>query len=133
MKKHTKIILAVVMAVTALMICACGGNGSTSGTAPQGNAVPHEKVTPTFKYFYTNAEKDTVMPIVDELKEKYGDSVVFDIVNVDENKEILQNFQLVDGNTPALIMLNTDNDISKLEFQCTDIEVLKADIDETLN
>lgn len=131
MKKHTRIILAMVIAVMALTVCACGGN--SNGSAPQGNAVPHEKVTPTFKYFYTNAEKDTVMPIIDELKAEYGDKVQFDIVNVDENKEILQNFQLVDGNTPALIMLNTDNDISKLEFQCTDIEVLKADIDETLN
>lgn len=131
MKKHTRIILAMVIAVMALTVCACGGN--SNGSAPQGNAVPHEKVTPTFKYFYTNAEKDTVTPIIDELKAEYGDKVQFDIVNVDENKEILQNFQLVDGNTPALIMLNTDNDISKLEFQCTDIEVLKADIDETLN
>lgn len=131
MKKNTRIILAMVIAVMALTVCACGGN--SNGSAPQGNAVPHEKVIPTFKYFYTNAEKDTVTPIIDELKVEYGDKVQFDIVNVDENKEILQNFQLVDGNTPALIMLNTDNDISKLEFQCTDIEVLKADIDETLN
>lgn len=90
------------------------------------------KVKPTFMYFYTNEEKETVTPIVEELQNDYGKKVTFSLVNVDESPEALENFELVKGNTPALIMLNTDNDISKFEFKCSDKEVLKSDIDAAL-
>ncbi|MCC8170036.1 MAG: hypothetical protein LIO59_06720 [Oscillospiraceae bacterium] len=124
MKKKTKIILTTIAALAAAFaVSACSG-GSTTTT---------EKVTPTFMYFYTNADVEVVEPLIDELQAEYGEKVNFSLVNVDENPEALENFSLVSGNTPALIMLNTDNDISKFEFSCTDKEVLSADIEEALN
>lgn len=92
-----------------------------------------QKVTPTFMYFIsesdTGYEQTNIM--LKELQEQYGDSVRFDIVNVDENPEAKKNFP-VDGQTPALIMLNTSNDISALEFQCSDKDTLIKDIENAL-
>lgn len=116
MMKKSKIILAIsVLSLVVLFAAGCGN-----------------KVKPTFMYFYTNADTETVTPVLDELQKEYGKKVTFNLINVDENPEALENFQLVSGNTPALIMLNTNNDISKFEFQCSDKETLKADIDNAL-
>ncbi len=116
MKKRNIILTAVIISAAALFIAGCGA----------------DKVKPTFMYFYTNADTETVDPIIEELKDEYGKKVTFSLVNVDENPEALKNFELVSGNTPALIMLNTDNDISKFEFKCTDKDTLKADIEDAL-
>lgn len=116
MMKKSRIILA--MSVLSLVVLFATGCGN--------------KVTPTFMYFYTNADTETVTPVLEELQDEYGKKVTFNLINVDENPEALENFQLVSGNTPALIMLNTNNDISKFEFQCSDKETLKADIDNAL-
>ncbi len=115
MRKSRIILAAAVLSLAAALIAGCGN-----------------KVKPTFMYFYTNADTETVTPIVDELKDEYGKKVTFNLVNVDENPEALENFQLVSGNTPALIMLNTENDISKFEFKCADKDTLKADIEDAL-
>ncbi len=115
MKKSRIILAAAVLSLAAVFVTGCGN-----------------KVKPTFMYFYTNADTQTVTPIVDELKSEYEKKVNFTLINIDENPEALENFQLVSGNTPALIMLNTNNDISKFEFQCTDKDTLKADIEAAL-
>lgn len=115
MKKSRIILTAAVMSLAVLIASGCGN-----------------KVKPTFMYFYTNEEKETVAPIVDELQKEYEKKVTFSLVNIDENPETLENFELVKGNTPALIMLNADNDISKFEFGCSDKEVLKSDINAAL-
>ncbi len=94
-----------------------------------------EKVyTPTFMYFVSksDADYDKAMTAVKELQGEYGDKVKFDIVDVDEKPEAKENFQMVDGNTPFLIMLNTNNDISAFEFKCADKEKLAADIENAL-
>lgn len=118
MKKRSAVILtAVLMSVTALFI---GGCGNTTA------------VSPTFMYFYTNADTETVEPLIEELQSKYAKEVNFELVNVDEDSEALENFALVQGNTPALIMLNTSNDISAMEFQCTDKDKLTEDIEAAL-
>lgn len=117
MKKIKVILAAALIVSSAALLAACGSN----------------KVQPTFMYFYTNADTETVDPIIEELQDEYGKKVTFSLVNIDENPEALNNFELVKGNTPALIMLNTDNDISKFEFQCADKETLKADIEDALN
>lgn len=115
MKKSRIILAAAVVSLAAVVVTACGN-----------------KVKPTFMYFYTNADTETVTPIVEELKDEYGKKVTFSLVNVDESPEALENFQLVSGNTPALIMLDTENNISKFEFKCTDKDTLKADIEAAL-
>lgn len=125
MKKRNKLILltAALTLTAAFFISGCGNTDSVTN---------EEKVTPTFMYFYTNDDVSIVEPLLEELEAEYGGRVNFDAVNIDEDPETLENFSLVSGNTPALIMLNTNNDISKFEFQCTDKETLKADIEEAL-
>ena len=60
------------------------------------------------------------------------DKINFQLVNVDENPEALENFSLVKDQTPALIMLDTSNNISAIEFKCSDKDKLKTDIDNAL-
>lgn len=95
---------------------------------------PAEKVTPTFMYFVSKSDADYAagLSAVESLKKEYDDKVKFEIADIDEKPELKDNFQLVVGQTPALIMLNTSNDISALEFKCTDTDTLKKDIENAL-
>lgn len=95
---------------------------------------PAEKVTPTFMYFVSKSDADYAagLSAVESLKKEYSDKVKFEIADIDEKPELKDNFQLVVGQTPALIMLNTSNDISALEFKCTDTDTLKKDIENAL-
>lgn len=105
-----------------------GGNSSTS----QATEVVEEK-TPVFMYFVSKNDEgySDYMAMVDELKSEYGDKVNFNIVDIDENPDSKQNFP-VDGNTPMLIMTNKANDISAIEFSCSDKTKLTDDIEATL-
>lgn len=94
-----------------------------------------EKVyTPTFMYFISSSDEnaDETLKMLDEFKKKYDGKVNFDIRNIDEDKESAKNFP-VEGQTPALIMLNTKNDICAFEFKCSDKSKLEADIENALN
>lgn len=123
--KTRNIFILAVLALAMLCMSGCGKKDETP-------AEPQEKVTPTFMYFYTNDDTQTVEEIQNTLESEYADKINFDFINVDEDAEALENFSLVSGNTPALIMLNTDNNISALEFKCVDVEVLKSDIEAAL-
>ena len=85
-------------------------------------------------YFVSNsdADYDKTMQTVESLKSTYGDKVVFDIVNVDEKPEALENFAMVNGNTPFLIMLNTSNDICGLKPKTSSEADLKAEIENAM-
>lgn len=115
-KRIFALIVAVVM---ALGIAGCGADSN--------------KVTPTFMYFVSgsDADFDKTNAMLDELKAEYENDIVFNIVNIDEDKEAAKNFP-VEGNTPALIMLNEANDISAIEFKCSDKEKLTSDIKAAL-
>lgn len=107
----------------------------TEESSETANTAEEEKVyTPTFMYFVSknDANYDEAMKAVDELKAEYDGKVKFDIVDVDENPDAKKNFEMVDGNTPFLIMLNTKNDICAFEFMCADKDKLKADIENAL-
>lgn len=121
MKKR---ILSLTMAVM-MMFAAIAAAGCSKKEA---------EFTPTFMYFVSNsdANKDDALAVVDELRKEYEGKITFDIHNIDETPEDKDNFP-VDGMTPALIMLNTSNDISAMEFQCADKDKLKADIETAIN
>ena len=106
----------------------------SSSVASTDNNPVQEKVKPTFMYFVSKKDPnyDAAMQAVESLKKSYGDSVVFDIRDVDEEPDVKKNFALVDGQTPALIMLNTENNISTFEFKCSDESKLRADIENAL-
>lgn len=110
-------------------------NEQTDNTADNEGAVEEEKVyTPTFMYFVSNSDTDfeKTTAMLDELKKEYGDKITFEIKNIDDEPELKDNFP-VEGQTPALIMLNTSNDISAFEFQCSDKDKLIECIKNALN
>lgn len=90
--------------------------------------------TPTFMYFVSNSDKDfqKTNEVIEKLKKEYGDRVNFDVRNVDKDPSLLENFELVKGQTPALIMLNTSNDISNFLFQNGNYDDLKSAIEDAL-
>lgn len=106
---------------------------AAAGSAVSSETAPEKKVTPTFMYFISasDAEYEKTNAMLDELQKEYEGRINFDIRNIDENPEDKKNFP-VDGQTPALIMLNTSNDISGLEFKCNDKETLVKDIENAL-
>lgn len=129
-KKIIALAMSAVMAVG--MIAGCGSTNNSGTYTAQTEST--EKVTPTFMYFVANADDnfDATNTMYTELENEYKDKINFQLVNVDENPEALENFSLVKDQTPALIMLDTSNNISAIEFKCSDKDKLKTDIDNAL-
>ena len=103
----------------------------TENKPQTGNFDAEEKVfTPTFMYFVSekNEGYKEGMAAVERLKKEYDGKVNFDIRDVDKNPENLKNFPVADI-IPALIMLNTKNDICAFSPMVTKYEDLKAAID----
>ncbi len=103
----------------------------TSESETQMKQTEAPKVAPTFMYFITNADKEQAEATVEKLKKEYKD-VNFDVRNVDENPEELDSFPIAKGNTPFLIMLNTNNDPCAFE-QVSDEARLKEIIESAKN
>ena len=128
------LVIIIIILVVVFMGSGDTENGGTSGNSStsQATEVVEEK-TPVFMYFVSKNDEgySDYMEMVDELKSEYGDKVNFNIVDIDENPDSKQNFP-VDGNTPMLIMTNKANDISAIEFSCSDKTKLTDDIEATL-
>lgn len=127
---NKKRLIALAMALTLAVAGLAGCKGKDTADVQQ----TQEKVTPTFMYFVSakDADYEKTNEMIGELQEKYADDIKFNIIDVDTDTEALKNFSLVDGNTPALIMLNTSNDISAMEFKCSDKSKLEDDIKNAL-
>ena len=110
-----------------------GSDTSEDQQSGQEAQEPEKTCTPVFMYFVSKSDEgyNEYMSMIEELKAEYSDKVTFDIVDVDEEPESKQNFP-VEGNTPMLIMTNTSNDISALEFKCSDKARLAEDIEKSL-
>lgn len=135
MMSKKKIIALAMSAVMAVgMIAGCGSTNNSGTDTDTAQTESTEKVTPTFMYFVANADDnfDATNTMYTELENEYKDKINFQLVNVDENPEALENFSLVKDQTPALIMLDTSNNISAIEFKCSDKDKLKTDIDNAL-
>lgn len=135
MMSKKKIIALAMSAIMAVgMIAGCGSTNNSGTDTDTAQTESTEKVTPTFMYFVANADDnfDATNTMYTELENEYKDKINFQLVNVDENPEALENFSLVKDQTPALIMLDTSNNISAIEFKCSDKDKLKSDIDTAL-
>lgn len=131
-------VVAVIAAVVIIILAAKSSNNAAeapSETEPvQTQAVEDNKVyTPTFMYFvsYGDSGFETTEKMIDELKKEYDGRVNFKIINLDDAPEAKENYP-VDQQTPALIMLNTHNDISAIEFKCSDKQKLTQYIESAL-
>ncbi len=130
------VLVCIIVVVVAVTNSRDSGESGTQ-TADNGSAVTEETEvpyhTPVFMYFVSKNDEGYTdyMAMIEELKAEYDGRVTFDIVDVDEEPESKENFP-VEGNTPMLIMTNTVNDISAMEFKCSDKETLKNDIERSL-
>lgn len=145
MEKKNKIILAAIVAVAVIAIIVAAMVSSkpaedsaivnnNTATQTQSDATEAPKVTPTFVYFVSqkDAAYASFMATVDTLKAEYEGKVNFDLRDVDADPTTAENFAFVVGNTPALIMLNTSNDISAIELANPDEAKLRAAIEAAL-
>lgn len=103
--------------------------GATASDTATATEIP--QITPIFMYFVSKSDSnyDKYMKVIDELKKEYDGRVEFDIRDIDKNPENKENFGMVDGNTPVLIMNNHDNNITAIEFKCADKAKLVEDIE----
>ena len=125
--------MALMLILSAFAMTGCGKKNDADPKST--SAATEEQVyTPTFMYFVSESDEtyEEEMAIVKELEKEYKDKVTFDIHNVDETPEDAERYSVA-GMTPALIMLNTKNDISTFEFMCADKDALKKDIENALN
>lgn len=129
-KKIIVIIIAAVIVVLAVIgiVALVNNNNSTTNNADE------NKVEPTFMYFVSKSDAtyDEEMKSVESLKEKYDGKVVFDVKDVDEDPDSLKSFPMVEGNTPFLIMLDTNNDLCAFEPGISDKKELAKVIDGAL-
>lgn len=118
---------------TSVTETAANDSGAAQSEDETKQEEPAKTYTPVFMYFVSKSDEgyNEYMSMIEELKAEYGEKVTFDIVDVDEEPEAKENFP-VDGNTPTLIMTNTNNDISALEFKCSDKARLTEDIEKSL-
>ena len=126
MKKKLTVIMAMALAAV-FMIAGCGKKDDVQTTTET------DKVTPTFMYFVSGSDEgfDATQKMIGELEDEYDGDVIFNVINIDENTEAATNFP-VQGQTPMLIMLNTNNDISAMSPKCSDKDELKAAIEAAL-
>ena len=126
MKKKLTVIMAMALAAV-FMLAGCGKKDDVQTTTET------DKVTPTFMYFVSGSDEgfDATQKMIGELEDEYDGDVIFNVINIDENTEAATNFP-VQGQTPMLIMLNTNNDISAMSPKCSDKDELKAAIEAAL-
>ena len=131
--KFFAVCMSMVIMVSAFGFSGCKNNTDDKKPGNEPAQAQDEKVyVPTFMYFVSESDEnyEEAVKVFEELKAEYDGKVKFDLHNIDENPKDKENFP-VDGNTPALIMLNTGNNLSAIEFKCTDKEKLRAYIEES--
>lgn len=88
--------------------------------------------TPTFVYFINSEQEAETKDTLDKLKKEYEGRVNFDIRNIDETGEDLED-SIGNDNMPALFMHNSNNDICALLIKTYDYGSLKAAIEKAFD
>ncbi len=130
-KGHKALSIIIGVAIIALIVVVI-----CLSVKPNGAGTDTEKETfkPTFMYFVSTTDEafEEEMKVVETLKKDFEDEVVFDIRNVDEDPEATKSFPMVEDNTPFLIMLDSNNDLSVFKPGVVDKKELKNYIKEAL-
>ena len=136
MKDKRFILIAASIVVSIIVIClVIVPNVNKNNVAQQEISSENSEITDkaTFMYFVTDndLESGDLKNTLKKLEDEYGQTVVFDIKNVDKDKSLLDNFPVMD-NTPALIMLKPNGDIVNMLFKTEEYDKLKTAIEEAL-
>lgn len=98
-----------------------------------GTSSGENEKTPVFMYFVSETDSDyeAALKVFEELKAEYKGKIEFELKNVTKEPELLENFSLVKGNTPALIMDGKEG-ITGFQFKMTDKKTLDSEIQKAL-
>ena len=126
-------VILVILSTIVALVSAPRDDGDISVSETKSSEAAPSK--PIFMYFVTNSdlENGDTKNALEKLQKKYSEKVIFEIKNVDEDKELLENFSIVKGNTPALIMLDTSNDISSVLYKTSSYDTLKDAVKKAVN
>ncbi len=138
-KKITMIVAALlVIAVVVWGITAISGrndnmdsnNGENVQDSQQENVNPDAK--PVFKFFYSSSAENAaeITAVVEELKAQYGEQVDFDVSDIDEHPEYVEQFSVI--MPPQLYMLKKNGDFSDMKFGTYDKTELEDAIKKAL-
>ena len=78
----------------------------------------------------SNANKEEILKMAEELRKEYETKVYFTVMNIDED-EMGANFALPDE-TPKLVMFG-ENNLFEMKNNCSDKEEIKKAIDGAIN
>ncbi len=134
------IIIAIISALVIVFALTSGNdeqqtvNQNNSAKVNETETQNEEKALPVFTYFVTDADLADAKTneSIEALKKEYNGNVSFKICNIDEDATLLENFPIVKDNTPALIMLDANADITGILFKTNEYEKLKEEIEKVL-
>lgn len=141
-KKIAAVVIAVIAVVIVIIAAVIiGGQGSnnadnagngtnmTEGASVTADPNDNTRVTMTLFYSANDEEHEQTMAAVEELKAQYGDTVVFDLKDIDseETQQIVSNMPFLQGATPAVLMST-----GKMAMNCGDKASLESIIEEAL-
>ncbi|MCH5185800.1 MAG: hypothetical protein J1F64_06715 [Oscillospiraceae bacterium] len=87
---------------------------------------------PVFKFFYSASAENAgeVLAAVEELRAEYGDRVDFDINDIDEHPEYVEQFSVIAP--PQLYMLKRNGDFADMKFGTADKNELEDAVKKAL-
>lgn len=103
--------------------------GVESGVVQQSEETLRPDAKPTFKFFYNSSDERAaeLMAVIEELQQTYGDRVIFDISDLDEHPEYVEQFSII--TPPQLYMLEADGNFADIKMGVYD----KAELEDAIN
>ena len=101
----------------------------------EGEANEGKVYTPTFMYFVSKTDEkySEYMAAVNEVQAEYASKIQFQIIDIDEDPEKKENFEDIVGmGMPALIMLDTKNNICGINISCVEKATMVENIKRAL-
>lgn len=130
------VIILVAFIIVALVVFAIVHEVYHPVDTPTSSVMTTEKVyTPTFQFFVSknDAQYNEYMKNVDEIEKEYTGRVNFVVTDIDEHPEAKENFgDIIGMGMPALIMLDTKNNISGISVKCVEKSVMVETINKAL-
>lgn len=104
-------------------------SGVNNGVSVQQEETLRPDAKPMFKFFYNSSDEKAaeLMAVIEELENTYGDRVVFDISDLDEHPEYVEQFSIMAA--PQLYMLEADGNFADIKLGVYD----KAELEDAIS
>lgn len=104
-------------------------SGNNNGVSVQQEETLRPDAKPMFKFFYNSSDEKAaeLMAVLEELENTYGDRVIFDISDLDEHPEYVEQFSIMMA--PQLYMLEADGNFADIKLGVYD----KAELEDAIS